>query len=458
MIIFVSRLPFIFNGFGVEEDSWGLVLNAWEMREHGGYIHSRLPGHPVQEAVYYLIYKAPAYVYNGLSSLFSVIAAIYFYLLLRLTGFRHSFLASLAFAFNPVIYVNSVSTIDYVWALAFILASVYYFLKQKFFLSGVLLGLAFGCRITSALAVIPLLYYYWDGNRKLIDRNIVRFAGWFAAICTITYIIPLKEYGIGIFSTYSQLYPPITKVIYKGSIGIIGLLGVLIFLFYFIHLFFTRVINQKANFNKGFLNISWVKVAWIFVGLHMALYIIMPYKSAFLIPAVPFFIVLCGYYARNTMFLKILYVGLIISPFVFGIDLTDPYRGAENSRYAGKTTISGQEIFFDPLTGPVFSDYSKRKVKARFIENVIVKLKEFESPVLVLSGWWYNQLMVELKQQQIELDLVVLDHASEELLNNYYRDGFRIFGLPEITKFNDLRYKGDFTGKYVEELFPAKQE
>ena len=51
LLVLATRIPFLFYGYGVEEDSWGHVLNAALMNETGVYEISRLPGHPLYEAL-----------------------------------------------------------------------------------------------------------------------------------------------------------------------------------------------------------------------------------------------------------------------------------------------------------------------------------------------------------------------------------------------------------------------
>jgi hypothetical protein len=52
LIVLLSRIPFLYAGYGIEEDSWGIALAAFHTHLSGIYEPSRLPGHPVQELVY----------------------------------------------------------------------------------------------------------------------------------------------------------------------------------------------------------------------------------------------------------------------------------------------------------------------------------------------------------------------------------------------------------------------
>ena len=57
LIPFIARWPLLSIGFGVEEDAWGHVLNGMEMAESGSYIISRLPGHPLMEALSFVLWS-----------------------------------------------------------------------------------------------------------------------------------------------------------------------------------------------------------------------------------------------------------------------------------------------------------------------------------------------------------------------------------------------------------------
>ena len=65
-------------------------------------------------------------------------------------------LAGFALAFTPQVYINSSNTTDYVWALAFILGSLYFVLLGRPLMAGILLGLAIGSRITSGAMLLRL--------------------------------------------------------------------------------------------------------------------------------------------------------------------------------------------------------------------------------------------------------------------------------------------------------------
>ena len=77
--VLLSRIPFLDAGYGVEEDSWGIAVAAYHTWLYGVMEASRLPGHPVNEWVYSLLWGYGPWLYNFLSALCSVVCFLIFY-------------------------------------------------------------------------------------------------------------------------------------------------------------------------------------------------------------------------------------------------------------------------------------------------------------------------------------------------------------------------------------------
>src|SRR3989344_4730822 len=125
IVVFISRLPLLSAGYGVEEDSWGIALAGAHTALTGIYEPSRFPGHPVHEFIYSAFPFHPEWFYNLFSAFFSAIATLFFALILKHLKFKHFLIASLALGFTPVFYISSTYTIDFIWTIAFILISFY---------------------------------------------------------------------------------------------------------------------------------------------------------------------------------------------------------------------------------------------------------------------------------------------------------------------------------------------
>src|ERR1051325_1953 len=225
-IVLLSRLPFLFAGYGTEEDSWGIVRAVMRTTELGSYEPSRLPIYPVAESIYLLFPHGNYFAYNFVSALFSAIAVLFFALSLRVLGSKRCLLLSYTLAFIPVFYISSTYTIDYCISLAFVMMSFYALLKDSAGLCGLLLGLATGCRVTSLVFLLPFsILFYYRTKSFLHYPRLLLSALFFSAI---SYIPVILKFGGSFFTYYDQFgYPPLPKVVYKASVGVFGALGLI---------------------------------------------------------------------------------------------------------------------------------------------------------------------------------------------------------------------------------------
>ena len=115
------------------------------------------PGYPVQEYVCSWFWRTGPAGLNALDAFFCMAAVVWFALICREYGCRDWWLAGLALAFVPIVYVNSVASKDFLWALAFLLGAWWCAMRRYPIRAGLLLGLAMGCRITSGAAALPII-------------------------------------------------------------------------------------------------------------------------------------------------------------------------------------------------------------------------------------------------------------------------------------------------------------
>ncbi len=268
------------------------------------------------------------------------------------------------------------------------------------------------------------------------------------AICSFVPVI--QKYGLSFFMYYDQFpYPPLTKILYKMSIGVVGFLGVLAIGY---GLFVALLMRKKQAAGKLFSEIPDKKIliaSTVVILLYIISYFRLPQKSGYMMPVLPFLILLFGYYLNATNF-RILCLALIASSFLFSINLTDKLRGAEYSRFASKYTVSGQEIFFDPISGPVLSDYSKRKQKIRYTNEVIAESFHITKKTVIICGWWYNEIrvtMIPLDKNPMVIFETYIDSAG---INKYLAEGNEILYLPEQELYNDQMYRMNITSKIAE--------
>lgn len=450
LLVFVTRMPFIFDGYGVEEDSWGLVVNAYEMKTTGHYVASRVPGHPLQEYVYRAIYDAPAWAYNLPSVLTSMMAVAFFFLALRKMQLRAAFPAALAFSFVPVFYIAGTYTIDFAWTMAFVMGSFYFLLDRKFILSGIFLGLATGCRITAEVFLLPWALILFS---RLNFKNWIRemlLVGIPAVVIGAMWFIPAYlNYGKGFFDYSDQFpYPPMAKVIYKATIGVFGLIGIVAMLVYL----FPALRNWKKESTQPvtlFSTDRLLLVCLLILLLHIVAYLRLPQKSGYMAPAIPF-VILFFATSLSTKQFRWFTIATVFSPLLFSINLTDPLRGSESSSLSVKFHAAGQEIFIDPFSGPVFSERSKRLNKMAYCEKVIREAQHNDIRQLIISGWWYNEIQVHYLHKDNRLENDFCFYADCHTLDSAQAAGAKIFYLPEQNLYNDQMFGQQCTDHYAQ--------
>ena len=124
----------------------------------GEYLPSRLPGYPVHELLMApLVRLGGSVATNAATALVALAGVLLLARIARRLNEPSPGLVVIGMAFTPFLIVNSVETKDYLWALAGVLGAYLALIERRPWLAGLLLGLATGCRITSALFGLPFL-------------------------------------------------------------------------------------------------------------------------------------------------------------------------------------------------------------------------------------------------------------------------------------------------------------
>jgi len=304
--------------------------------------------------------------------------------------------------------------------------------------AGILLGIAIGFRLTSAAMLLPfciILYFQIQVDAKKI-KNIALISLATLSAGLLCYLPALKTNGLDFFHYSDQFpYPNFSKILYKMTIGVFGTIGIVSFI-----VFKTVAVAQSKLLQGKFIpdnmpvNLFWACMAAM--ALYLISYFRLPQKSGYLIPFVPIAILMYGYYLSGKSF-KILCVLFTMSSFFFSINLTDSNRGAAYSALAMKINIANQEIFIDPLTGPIISDYSKRLNKIKFTEKVFQKTQLENKKTILICGWWYNELLVRNWNAKQNPNVIPVFYINKPTLNDYLKQEFDIYYLPEQNLYND---------------------
>lgn len=452
ILIALSRLPFIFFGYGSEEDAWALPLVTERIANTLHYEVSRLPGHPLQELIYSLVWDKGSAVYNLLTVVISTAGIGIFMLTLMHLRNKNWLIAGIALAATPIVYINSTNDMDYMWAMSFMLFSLYAILKDKIILAGILIGMAIGCRITSGAIALPYLYLIVQltkGDQRI--KTAIQFCCSIGISSLIIFTPVFMNYGLSFFTYYEHFpIPGFAKNFYKGSIGAFGTIGFIVVIYYLIKIIRRRKIIHPTTLNHHEVSAQVIAMCVGALGLYLLAFLKLPLKSAFIIPLTPY-LWMSGAIVLKKNEIRIAALAMMVSCFTLGINLADPLRGSSTSKWSITKEIAGQKVAIDPLSGVFSADISKRIQRTTYAKSVLSKTDSLNEKTYIIAGWWLADLLV-LQRGQENKNILFGYYANEDSLKNMQRRNYRIYYLPQQEEFNDLRFKHTFTTTYAKPL------
>jgi hypothetical protein len=465
-IVFISRLPFLDAGYGNEQDGWRVASAARYIGTTGEYKASRLPGFPVVEFMCSLVWKDGAWTMNLLTALASAIAMGTLSLIAKHYKCKDFILLALTFAFTPIVFINSTVTMDYMWAMMFMMFSWYAGLKARPSVAGIILGLATGCRITTALMVVPFtLLFFEKQDLKSSFRMIAKF--WIATGIgiIIVYIPVFLHYGTHFITDYKRDSIPSLLIIARFvTIDVWGVIGSIAFIATLVLL----LVNRKKIFIPSIpTDLSHENVRmWIAVlALFVAGFTLHPMKGGYLIPAIPFFLLLSARYLLRNQFI-IMCVAMILSSFFVGIDSADRQWSPKASSMSMVIHQSERSIIIDFLRGPIWNDHSRRIQRVNFIRGIIAVGDTITEKSVIVAGAWLPYIIQATPGALPESELPdytlcrkniqYIDMMNRDLLNRFHKRGLKVYYLPSVKNFNWQVFGIDLKKEGAIELVPSK--
>jgi hypothetical protein len=310
---------------------------------------------------------------------------------------------------------------DYIWALFFILGSFYFALDYKLALAGIFLGLAIGCRITSAAMMIPigLIVYYQNTSRV---KSILTFLVWTIILGLTMYIPVIYSYKFNFLTFAEHGYPFYLSIIKESSLGVWGFPGSLAIIISVV--FFVVRYREINNLLRARDPIILASISAIVIYLLM--YLRLPHESGYLIPLLPFVILLMSKLFDTQWFIGICVI-LILSAFLL--------------------TLNNRQI---KLAGPIFQDRQSRKELLLLTNRVLDKASRLSKNSIIVSGYYLPMLEWQLNKYPVDgVNFAYLLSANdlEDALNN---PGTQLYFLPGIDMFNKNIYDinlSDYGGK-----------
>ncbi len=415
-LVMLSRLPFLSPSYGRDPDAYRVVMVARQIAETGDYTASRLPGYPLHE---YLLAFTPAkddpFTSNALTAVSSVIAFVFFALILRYFKVKPYLLLSLAFAAVPVIYINSVTTMDYMFALACMLASLYFTLLNRPILAGLLLGLAIGFRITSGALLLPLAYWLVSvSSFKRAVKPLLKLGITAGIVSLVVYLPVLNSYGLNFFTFYDiKSYPPLLEFISLavtkvwetfGTLGVAAAAAAVLI-----------ALKNESPFRDQSERIRIAVMCVLGIAIFVIAFLRLPLEAAYMIPIVPFVLLLIGLILPKHL-IAALSIVLLIAPFV---------------------TISTGGI---SLNGPIIHDHKIRADEVEMVDRVLNMVHKLPEGSVIVAGTLLPEIEVREYGMQDDAHELLYLVDSEEVFRQYDNANRQVYYIPGMESFNRRIY------------------
>jgi hypothetical protein len=412
-VVLLSRLPFLGAGYGLHWDAWGNAKMAGEIAETGQYTMARRPGAPVYELTSALFSWGGPWALNGLSTLGGIACVWIFAVLARTYQCRDWLLAASAFAFSPVMYVNSVTAKDFTFACALVLLSALLIVKNRPVAAGVPLGLAMGCRLTSGVMALPLaLMLLGRLPEEKRFKQLVWLALTSAAVVLIAFIPVFLTYGFAFLSylapesgpqlVYGVYYPSWRAVLHRGTVEVWGMAGSIGLAFAIVGALVVRRGTRSIGDTPTRDLIAWGLVILIYAILYVAF----PDQAGYFLPAVPFTILLLARLSPRWLF-QAFCILTILAAFV------DFKNGA-------------------PAAGAIFQDRAERLRTIENVRNFYSYARTIPGRNVFVIGAFYHGIGLIAPESKNGHFAYLL---NEKELADYLKGGFTIYYLPAMRQF-----------------------
>ena len=390
----LSRIPFLFAGYGHDPDAWRVAWTGREIVRTGMYQSSRAPGNPIPELVAAALASTPPWTMNALGAFFGAVAVILFGRLLRRLGCHGWFAGAVALAFTPVIAIHSTDSMDYVWALAFVLGAWLAALDRRPGLAGLLVGLATGCRITSLVMLVPLsILVVAESEGRDRRGTLATLWGAGIAFAAVAFSPVIVRSGLTFLHGYEHGYPALLYVAKNLTVDVWGVPGCVA-----LALALGLILLRRGSTPSGKAALPARSGAVFFaaalaVVLELALFFRLPHEAAYLIPAVPFTLLLLARGLTRREFIA-LCACVAVSTFIVKVSEPGKLDVAPLGGLGGRMTVAGHAFEVDVLRGPLMTDHLHRKADLLYVERVRETARRSSAPSVIVAYEWLPVLRV----------------------------------------------------------------
>ena len=315
ILVLLSRIPLLFGGYGTDGDAWRIAKSALTLWNDGIYHVSRFPGFPIYEFLQTpIIVSGGAFASNSASIIVFIFSIVVFREIIRYWDVPNPDLLLISYAFLPILWKNSAVTMDYVWGLFGILASLYFLLNKNVLLAGIILGLAAGTRITHIIFFIPFIFIFPKEERK----QWVLFSTAAIATTIVCYVpVAISENILLVLRDFLDdiVAVPLIKragvICYRSvfSVGLLGMVSIVIVL-----LTNRRRIQSVLQTRSAVIALAIILTGFLIFIIHSD-------EREYLMPIFPFALVLIAFIADRKQYLVIM--AALISYGFFSVDVIE---------------------------------------------------------------------------------------------------------------------------------------
>jgi hypothetical protein len=414
-LFLIARAPFLNYGYGTDPDAWRVALTGQYLWEHGKYFPSRLPGNPLHELALAPFVPLGWVAANLATALVALVGVWLFARIVRHLELPNPAVLVVGFAFMPLLFINSIAAMDYMWTLTMILAAYYLTLRDRPLWAGVFIGLAMGFRLQSGIAGIPLVYAMLrspgrpltpnTGGTEHVQRasdapqnwgvgglwgRVLPFGLAAAGVAVLAFAPVLATYGLDFANFYDEKveWQVVLRLLGKESLGILGSLAVLAGL--------ALSLRRLAALPRDLVRDAQVGVWLLFIGLYTASFLRLPHEIGYMVPVFPFGLLFLGRYLSRPVITAVV-AAVLVAGFV---DITTPSDDLTVDAFREATVGKGL----------LLSNADTQSSQRAFVEDILDA--DVPEHSVVITGFVYPQLAM---RERDDLDIRILQSDYEAI-------------------------------------------
>lgn len=391
IVYLLTRLPWIGVGYGSDPDAARVAITADWFWRTGEFYPSRLPGYPLYELIASALFPFGPVVLNLSTLAVSFVGVLLFAAILKRLRVEPKGVLTLAFAFAPMIWINSSVTLDYLWGLTFLLAAYLAAIDRRWLVAGVLFGVAIGCRPTIAAMALPFFVLIVRERRR---RPLIEFFAVAGIVSVIAFLPIIVNYRFG-FLDFFDVRPTWGKFARTLGVEAFGLATMLGFIV--IGLLSWRRFLRLPDLIRRDVHVAFALLAILLVFMS---FFRLPLEEAYLTPMLPFLIlIIARLFARPAVlaFCALLVIG----------GLVDFHTRSER----GWTQPVAAIAAIRPQPGRVIVDYELRHHRLKVAKGM--RALDLPPNSVVTAGFYYP---IFVAQYRDELELTMPEGVRRDLI------------------------------------------